>query len=200
MNFTEFLKSLGIADETVEAIEIGMTENKFFLTDQPDLAERFEKMRTQRDTARDEAKTSAERVTKLETQVAEQEQAITENQEALASIDELKAQLEAVNNEKATISKTVKLEKALEKAGVTDMDYIKYKLGGVDTLEVDDKGEFISLDNTLKDLKESMPSYFQSENPEPPAPEGGFKVIDNQLKNGKETNSNPFDDIMAKYQ
>lgn len=199
MNFEELLKSQGFTDEQIAKITAGMSENSIFLTSDDNLSERFAKMKEQRDEARTQLKEKEETITALETKITEQEQAITENQEALASIDELKAQLEAANNEKATISKTVKLEKALEKAGVTDMDYIKYKLGGVDTLEVDDKGEFTSLDNTLKDLKESLPSYFQSENPEPPAPEGGFKVIDNQLKNGKETDSNPFDDIMAKY-
>ena len=200
MNFEELLKSQGFTDEQIAKITAGMSENSIFLTSDDNLSERFAKMKEQRDEARTQLKEKEETITALETKIAEQEQAITDNQEALAGIDELKAQLEAANNEKTTLSKTVKLEKALEKAGVTDMDYIKYKLGGVDTLEVDDKGEFISLDNTLKDLKESMPSYFQSENPEPPAPEGGFKVIDNQLKNGKETDSNPFEDIMAKYQ
>jgi len=57
MEFKEFLQSLEISDELAEKIESGMTENNFHLTDQPDIAERFEKMRAQRDQAREVIKT-----------------------------------------------------------------------------------------------------------------------------------------------
>lgn len=87
--------------------------------------------------------------------------------------------------------KNFAIKERLTKEGVTDVDYIKYKLGDV---EMDKDGNLVGLDNKLKDLKASNPTFFGAKdesNPNVP----GYKVIDNKLDNGK-AGTLSKDDIM----
>lgn len=200
MNFEELLQSQGFTDEQIAKITAGMSENSIFLTSDNNLSERFAKMKEQRDEARTQLKEQEETITALEAQVSEKEQALAENQEALASIEELQSQLEAAKSEKSELARNVKLEKILEKAGVSDIDYIKYKLEKDGALEVNEDGEFTQLDNTLKDYQTSLPNYFPTVEEDEEKGDKGYKPIDNQLKEGADVETSPFDDVMAKYE
>lgn len=88
--------------------------------------------------------------------------------------------------------KTYALKEVLTKEGVSDVDYMLFKLGEVET---DKEGNIIDLDNKVKSLKENNPSFFgpedttQTQNTDPAAP--GYKVVDNKLDNGKQTEPEP---------
>lgn len=87
--------------------------------------------------------------------------------------------------------KTYALKEALTKEGVSDVDYMLYKLGEV---EVDKDGNIVDLDNKLKSLRETNPTFFAAK--ESNDPNGlGYKVIDNKLNTGK-TGTLSKDDIM----
>ena len=82
----------------------------------------------------------------------------------------------------AALVKSTAVKDALTKAGGTDLDYLAYKLGDVET----DK-----LDNRIKDLQKDFPTYFPKPDEgdgkpkEEPKPGAGFKTLDNGLKGGK---------------
>ncbi|WP_242387757.1 hypothetical protein [Enterococcus gallinarum] len=69
---------------------------------------------------------------------------------------------------------------ALTEAGVTDLEYARFKLGEVSLSE--DGKSIEDLENKVKDLKEQIPNYFQDE-------------IDNQNSNSdqQDNSSNPLD-------
>ncbi len=95
--------------------------------------------------------------------------------------------------------KTHALKEALTKEGVSDVDYMLFKLGEVET---DKDGNIIELDNKVKSLKENNPSFFGSEdttkmqNTDPAAP--GYKVVDNKLDTGKQ--ASPEADATAAFE
>lgn len=204
MNFEELLKAQGLTEEQIAKITAGMSENKLFLTSDENLSERYSRMKEQRDEARSQLKERDEQITALGTQITEKDQALSENQEALANIDDLKAQLEAAQNEKSEFARNIKLEKILEKAGVSDIEYIKWKLEKDGALEVDENGEFTKVENTLKDYQTSLPNYFPTVSEDEEKDETdtglGYKPLDSKLKPGSgEGGSDPFNDVMAKY-
>lgn len=83
---------------------------------------------------------------------------------------------------------------ALEKAGATDVDYLLYKLGGVDNLEMDSEGKIKDLDNKIKDLQTNNSTHFKNEEPQ-----GGNepKIIENKLSVGNPPT--PGDDIASAF-
>lgn len=95
--------------------------------------------------------------------------------------------------------KTYALKEALTKEGVSDVDYMLFKLGEVET---DKDGNIIELDNKVKSLKENNPSFFGSEdttkmqNTDPAAPR--YKVVDNKLDTGKQ--ASPEADATAAFE
>lgn len=106
----------------------------------------------------------------------------TDNEELQKSIDDYKAKAEQAQAELAQTKKDTAIESALRDAGVTDVDYMRFKLGEV---KVDKEGNIVDLDNKVKDLKESNPTFFGSDdNPEDRTPTG-YQVVDNGLDEGK---------------
>lgn len=98
------------------------------------------------------------------------------------TITDYKSQIETLEAERAEERKTYALKEALTKEGASDIEYMLYKLGEV---EVDKDGNIVDLENKVKALKETNPTFFASEakNNEPGAP--GYQVVDNKLDNGQ---------------
>lgn len=130
--------------------------------------------------------TAAEnRATELETQLeeatnSEEMQTLTKRAEtAEANATELQSQLNQI-----TIDKLV--DTALTDAGVTDLDYARFKLGKVE-LSKDGK-KVIDLENKVKDLQTTIPTYFKAENPnDKPDNETGTNALDSFQR----VNANP---------
>ncbi|WP_238902677.1 MULTISPECIES: phage scaffolding protein [unclassified Clostridium] len=80
---------------------------------------------------------------------------------------------------------------ALEKAGATDIEYLLYKLGGVDKLEVDSEGKIKDLDNKIKDLQATNATFFKTIESNENKP----KVIENKLPGGEQTKSFTKDEV-----
>lgn len=198
MTFEEYLKSLGLDDEQVTSITAGMEENKFYLTSEQNLEERYNKAAQQRDEAKEQLDESNERITELEAAAEEVQKTLESNQSELEKLEELQGQVETLTSENSSIKRTTKLEKLLTKAGVNDIDYIlNYKMRGGEDLEVGEDGEFTNFDDKLNELKESYPKYFEA--PEPPKDDKGWTPLDNNPKDGKNVDFDPFSEKIAKY-
>jgi len=105
----------------------------------------------------------------------------TDNEELQKSIDDYKAKAEKAQAELAQTKKDTAIESALRDAGVTDIDYMLYKLGEVET---DKDGNIVDLDNKVKSLKESNPTFFGTDD-KPANEPAGYQVVDNGLDEGK---------------
>lgn len=73
--------------------------------------------------------------------------------------DDWKKKYETLKKENTDNMKKSKFFKALGD-DCKDKEYMLYKYGGVDKLELDDKNEIKDLDNVVKSLKDSNASYF----------------------------------------
>ncbi len=100
-------------------------------------------------------------------------------------ITEYEKKVSDLEVERAKDRKTSKLKDALTAAGANDIEYMMFKLGDV---ELDKEGNVKDLDNRVKVLKETNPTFFKKEElpPDPKNPaKGGYKPIDTKLPNGK---------------
>lgn len=75
-----------------------------------------------------------------------------------ADRDDYKTKYEDLLKEKNDNEKKDKFFSKVEDC--KDKDYLLYKIGGVDALELDDKGEIKDVDNILKSAREEYPSCF----------------------------------------
>ena len=111
--------------------------------------------------------------------------------------EELQTQLEKYKNRIAELEAQEKMNamnyqarSALEKAGISDVEYGLYLLG---TLEADEQGNVKDLDNKINDLRTSKPVFFKDE-AQPSS--NGYKVEDTKLDDSKEAVSE-FDKAFA---
>lgn len=188
MDFKELLTKQGIDDEKAAAIIEAMQAKKIFTTTEENIEERFNKMKSQRDSAREELDAANALVDDLK-------KATDGNADAQKQIEEYKDTAEQLQGKLTSLEKTSAVKEALTKAGATDIDYALFKLGGVDSLELKD-GKVVDLDNKVKELQEAMPTYFKGaddqdkgKNDDPG--KGGFKVLDNKLKGGADDGNQP---------
>ncbi|MCS9992364.1 scaffolding protein [Weissella confusa] len=188
MDFKELLTKQGVDDEKAAAIIEAMQTEKIFTTTEENIEERFNKMKSQRDSAREELDAANALVDDLK-------KATDGNADAQKQIEEYKDTAEQLQGKLTSLEKTSAVKEALTKAGATDIDYALFKLGGVDSLELKD-GKVVDLDNKVKELQEAMPTYFKGaddqdkgKNDDPG--KGGFKVLDNKLKGGADDGNQP---------
>lgn len=97
-------------------------------------------------------------------------------------IADFEAENQRLKDEQLTERKTFAIKEALQKEGVSDIEYISYKLGEVET---DDNGNLVGLDDKLNELKVAHPTFFGSEKKEEKDTKG-YQTIDNKLDQGKE--------------
>lgn len=96
-----------------------------------------------------------------------------------------KTKVEKLEIERTDERKTYAIKEALTKEGVSDVDYMMYKMGDV---EVDKDGNVSDLDSKIKSLKESNPTFFGSQEEPQDKDNKGYEPIDNKLDTGKQTN------------
>lgn len=111
-------------------------------------------------------------------------------------IADYEKQVEDLKAERLQTQKTYAVKEALQKEGVSDVDYMMFKLG---ELETDEEGNVKELDNKVKELKEANPTFFggqddKSDKSNPP----GYDVVDNKLESGKQTD--PAEAVVADFE
>lgn len=115
--------------------------------------------------------------------------------------EELQSELKSYKERVATLEQEAKdnarkqtIKDALTAAKGTDVDYLMFKLGD---LEVDDEGNVKDLGNKIKDLKASLPSFFEQA-PEPPKePEGFTKLGGAKLGGGQPPKESSLESVLA---
>ena len=181
MNFKEYLLSVGLTDEQATKVEQGMPAQKLYLASEENLDTRYTKLKEQKEQLENDLNAANKLVGDLKKTNKDAE-------ELQQKITDYEAKVQQLETERSEERKTYAIKEALQKEGVSDVEYMMFKLG---QLEVDKDGNIVDLDNKVKALKETNPTFFASEaeNNEPGAP--GYQVVDNKLESGRNTEPEP---------
>lgn len=113
------------------------------------------------------------------------------------TINDYKTQIEELETERAEERKAYAVKEALQSAGVSDVEYMVFKLGEV---EVDEEGNIKDLENKVKELQEANPTFFTATKEDDGTSNdnlGGFQVLDNKLDSGKQ--SDPLESARSEF-
>lgn len=137
----------------------------------------------------------------------EAQKTIDELKESTKGDEELQGKIKAYEDEITNLKAQSELDKKefilkseLSKKGVTDVDYIIYKQGGLEKFTFNKDGELIGLDDILKTFKESSPFLFEQGSKYSYKPQGGnggvvtnpfAKETFNLTEQGKLLNTDP---------
>lgn len=175
MTFKEYLISTGLTEEQATKVEQGMPEQNLYIANEENLDTRYAKLKEQKEQLESDLTTANKLVDDLK-------KSNKDTEDLQTKIDEYKTQMDQLKADRAEEQKQYAIKEALTKEGVKDIDYMLYKLGEVET---DKDGNIVDLDNKVKSLKESNPTFFGSDdNPDDKTPTG-YQVVDNGLENGK---------------
>lgn len=147
---TEFLKGLGLEQEAIDKI---MAENG-------------------KDIAAEQAKTAAkenelikanETITGLQADIKKFDGVDVDKLKSAADEWETKynADIEAEREKVSRLSREYALKESLRGMGVTDPDYLLYKVGGVDAFQFSEDGKAVGLDEVIAPFKELSPLLFE---------------------------------------
>lgn len=112
------------------------------------------------------------------------------NEELQTQLEKYKNRIAELEAQEKTNAMNYQARSALEKAGISDVEYGLYLLG---TLEADEQGNVKDLDSKINDLRTSKPVFFKDE-AQPSS--NGYKVEDTKLDDSKEAVSE-FDKAFA---
>lgn len=112
------------------------------------------------------------------------------NEELQTQLEKYKNRIAELEAQEKTNAMNYQARSALEKAGISDVEYGLYLLG---TLEADEQGNVKDLDNKINDLRASKPVFFKEE---VQTSSNGYKVEDTKLDDSKEDVSE-FDKAFA---
>lgn len=191
MTFKEYLISVGLSEEQANKTVEGMPANKLYISSEENLDSRYTKLKEQKE----QLESDLSNATKL---VDDLKKTNKDTEDLQKKITDYESQVEQLQTEREAERKDYAIKERLTKEGVTDIDYIKYKLGDV---EMDKDGNLVDLDSKLKELKGSNPKFFasQDENKDNTNTNGtGYTPIDNKLDNGKQTD--PAADATAAFE
>ncbi|ENJ9653543.1 phage scaffolding protein [Clostridium botulinum] len=175
MEFKEFLKSQGLSDEQINKILSDMKENKIYTTTEENMDIRYNKLKEQKEQLEDDLKEANKTLDKVKKDNKDIESLQTEIDGYKTKMIELEAGREKEQKEFTVKSK-------LKDAGCTDVDYMLYKLGDIEKLDIEK-----DLDNKVKELTENNTSFFQTKDTETNKQDP--KVIANKLTDGSPTDT-----------
>lgn len=181
MTFKEYLISAGLTEEQATKVEQGMPAQKLYLASEENLDTRYTKLKEQKEQLENDLNAANKLVGDLKKTNKDAE-------ELQNKITEYEQQVQQLETERSEERKTYAIKEALQKEGVSDVEYMMFKLG---QLEVDKDGNVVDLENKVKALKETNPTFFapETKNNEPGAP--GYQVVDTKLDNGRSTEPEP---------
>jgi uncharacterized protein YuzE len=103
-----------------------------------------------------------------------------QKEQEVQNISELQAELERVKAENAAIKVDNALNMALLSAGVTDIDYMAFKIKSDHELKIDENGKIEGIDTILESSKTAYPNQFGKTEAT-----ADKKYIPNELPNGE---------------
>lgn len=174
MTFKEYLISTGLTEEQATKVEQGMPEQNLYIANEENLDTRYSKLKEQKEQLESDLTTANKLVDDLN-------KSNKDTEDLQTKIDEYKTEMDQLKSDRAEEQKQYAVKEALTKEGVKDIDYMLYKLGEVET---DKEGNIVDLDNKVKALKESNPTFFGTDD-KPANEPAGYQVVDNGLDEGK---------------
>lgn len=169
MDLKEFLKSQGLTEEQINKILSGMRENKIFTTSEENADIRLKKLKDERDQAQDDLKEANKTL-----------KDIKKNNEDIETLQKTITQYEddmkVLKGAREKDRKEFDIKTKLKDAGCKDIDYILYKLGDVEKLDIEKE-----LDNKIKELKENNSTFFEVQENTQQQQKQDPKVIVNKL-------------------
>lgn len=174
MTFKEYLISTGLTEEQATKVEQGMPEQNLYIANEENLDTRYTKLKEQKEQLESDLTTANKLVDDLK-------KSNKDTEDLQTKIDEYKTQMDQLKSDRAEEQKQYAIKETLTKEGVKDIDYMLYKLGEVET---DKDGNIVDLDNKVKALKESNPTFFGTDD-KPANEPAGYQVVDNGLDEGK---------------
>lgn len=117
-----------------------------------------------------------------------------DNEELQNELKSYKERVETLEQEAKDNARKQTIKDALTAAKGTDVDYLMFKLGD---LEVDDEGNVKDLENKIKDLKASLPTFFEQSSEPPKEPEGFTKLGGAKLGGGQPPKEATLESVLA---
>lgn len=131
---------------------------------------------------RNEFNTLNEQLKTANSTIRDLEKSNKNNEDLQTKIKDYEEKFSKLEAEAVLKTKEYGLREKLSKLGVTDLDYIIYKHGGIDKFSFDDKGSPIGVEEAIAPYKESMPYIFTDSQ----------KVIYKPQKGKSDVSINPF--------
>lgn len=157
MTLQELLKKYGIEDEAkINEFLEEMKTNKIYTSNEENLDVRYGKLKEDFDAKSKEHTEATKLIEELKANSKGNEDLQAKITEYEGQVAELQKELEEAKIESA-------LKVALANAKVTDVDYITYKVKEKGELKLDDSGNIKGIEDTLKEVKTSYPSFFETE-------------------------------------
>ena len=181
MEFRDYLISKGLTEEQADAVVAEMAENKFYLSAEERIDERYAAIKLKLEETEDDLVSANELVTTLQKDNKD-------NEELQTKVTDYENQIVVLKEERVKERGLSTLREALTLKGALDVDYAIFKLGD---LEYDEEGNIKDLDNKIKDLVETNPTQFKTED-NPGTNGAGYTVRDNGL-GGSDTTPKTFD-------
>lgn len=177
----ETLRTLGLTEEQIDTVMADHGRSMQQVQSRLTAAEtQMADLQTQLEQA-----SNSEEIQQLTERAEQAESQVTDLQDQLSQID--------IDNQVNT---------ALTEVGATDLEYARFKLGQV---EVNEDGTIKDLDNKIKDLQTNLPNYFevsddkQEDDNQNQDNLNGFTRINNDLKDGKQSEPNAVDQMIAAF-
>lgn len=156
MTLEEILKAKGLTDEQVTEITKEMTEHSIYLTNEENLEIRYNKLKNQKDELDEDLKQARETISNLEEQGKG-------NEELQKEIENYKQAVETEKQTRLSMLKEYEVKNALKEHGAQDVDYLVFKLGGLDKIELGEDGKVKDLDPLIEDLKTNYSNQFTTD-------------------------------------
>lgn len=156
MTLEEILKAKGLTDEQVTEITKEMTEHSIYLTNEDNLEIRYNKLKNQKDELDEDLKQARETISNLEEQGKG-------NEELQKEIENYKQAVETEKQTRLSMLKEYEVKNALKEHGAQDVDYLVFKLGGLDKIELGEDGKIKDLDPLIEDLKTNYSNQFTTD-------------------------------------
>ncbi len=151
MDIKQLLTDFGVTD--VDGFLSKMKENKIFVSSEENIDVRYDKLKSQHDSATEELKKANELIEDLKKNGGE---------DLAVKIKEYETKVEQLQSDlqKTKIESAAKLALANEK--VVDPDYLYYKLTADYALELDEHGKIKDIENKITELKTKFPTQFST--------------------------------------
>jgi len=156
MTLEEILKAKGLTEEQVAEITKEMTEHSIYLTNEENLEIRYNKLKNQKDELDEDLKQARETISNLEEQGKG-------NEELQKEIESYKQAVETEKQTRLSMLKEYEVKNALKEHGAQDVDYLVFKLGGLDKIELGEDGKVKDLDPLIEDLKTNYSNQFTAD-------------------------------------